>query len=306
MSIIGQSDRMIQPGQTEEVVINVPTGNRRGQVTKSVFVETNDRANAKVTLECVAKVLTALKCEPENVLFGQVKRSYPAQKNTVKISRGDAGPIKPEVLSTGNPQIKAEIREIEPGEKYELDVTIEPPWPNGMLRGNMQLKTGIPEGANESLLVTANIAPRLQVSPQRFVLRGAAASDLRLVARLNWDDDNPGHVVESSVNAEELKVSIEEQNGQEIVVLNVPTGYTPPRGRAVQVTLKTDDPAVPVVTIPVFAMGGQATPGAPTATPTAAPVTPGSLRPTARDASLVPARPPTTAPAGSGTTAIPQ
>jgi hypothetical protein len=255
----GQSDRWIQPGKTEQYVVTISVGQRQGKITKNVIATTNDRANPSLTLECVANVLSAMKFEPENVNFGSVKRDGGVQKTVVKITRGDAGPLKPKVLTTGNPQIEAELSEIEPGEKYELTVNAAPPWPEGMLRGAIQIETGVEQEPMKTVSVSATIPPRLQTVPQRFTLRADTPSDLKLVARLNWDDEKPGKVLEASVNDPQLTARLEEQNSQQVVVLEVPAGYkAPPRaGAGTQVTLKTDDPAAPTLQIPVFVMGSQ-------------------------------------------------
>jgi hypothetical protein len=124
-------------------------------------------------------------------MFGPIKRSDVRVEKTVKITRGSAGPIHPKLGATGNPQITAELTEIEPGESYELHLVAQPPWPqNGALRANVPIETGIDKSPTENLLVSGNVLPRAQVSPRQFTLRPGSETDLRLVARLNWDDDN--------------------------------------------------------------------------------------------------------------------
>jgi hypothetical protein len=273
---------MIDPGKSEDVKITIATGPRRGKLSRMIGVTTNDRANATLNLECEAEIRSALKCDPETVAFAPIKRGDTRVEKTVKITRGSAGPIHPKVGATGNPQITAELRELEPGESYELHVVAQPPWPsNGFLRANVPIETGIEKSPTENLMVSGNVLPRAQISPRQFTLRSDPESDLRLVARLNWDDDHPGKITEATVNDASLKVAVEEQGDQQVVVLNVPAGYSATRGRGTQVTVKTDDPVVPSVQIPVFVMattsGPSAVPGA-----DAQRVNSAVLRPTAR------------------------
>ena len=260
MKVSGQSDRWIQPGKTEQYVVTVAVGQHGGKVIKSVTATTNDRENPTVKLDCEANVLTAMKSEPENINLGTVRRDAGAQKTVVKITRGDGGPMKPKVLTTGSPQIEAELNEIEPGEKYELVVTATPPWPNGMLRGSVQLETGVEQEPTRSIPVFATIPPRLQTTPQRFTLRPENPSDLKLVARLSWDDDKPGKALEASVNDAQLTARIEDQNNQQVVVLDVPAGYKGRPGLTTQVLVKTDDAAAPTLQIPIYLMGNQPRP----------------------------------------------
>ena len=277
---------MIDPGKTEDIKITVGTGPKRGKINRMIAVTTNDRDNATLNLECEAEVLSALKCDPELVAFAPIKRGDTRVEKTVKITRGSAGPIHPKLGATGNPQITAELREIEPGESYELHVVAQPPWPsNGSVRANVPIETGIEKSPTENLIVSGNVLPRAQISPRQFTLRPGSETDLRLVARLNWDDDNPGKITEATVNDDALQVAVEEQNNQQVVVLNVPAGYAATRGRGTQVTVKTDDPAVPSMQIPVFTMATTTAPAAPTAPTTLSRevqrVNPAVLRPTA-------------------------
>lgn len=279
----GQSDRWIQPGKTEQYVVTVAVGQRHGKITKNVTATTNDRANPSVPLTCEANVLTALKTEPENINFGSVKRDADVQKTVVKIARGDGGPLKPKILTTGNPQIQAELNEIEAGEKYEVTVTAAPPWPDATLRGALQIETGVEQEPVKNIPIYATLLPRLQTVPQRFTLRANTPSELKLVARLNWDDDKPGKVLEATVNDPQLTARLEDQNNQQVVVLDVPAGYKPTSSAGTQVTLKTDDPAVPTLKIPVFVMGRQPQPAAPgIAPPARAAAQPGAVAQPAR------------------------
>ncbi len=269
MRVSGQSDRLIPPGKSEEVVINLATGPVRGKLSKVINVVTNDRANATVRLECEAEIRSALNCEPNLLNLGSIKRNSPKIEKTVRITQGKAGPIKPRVMTTTNPLVKAELREIEPGAIYDLDVVAEPPWPNGTLRASVQLETGVTEVPMESVMVAATLTPRVQANPARFYIRpDQQQKELRLAARLAWDDP-PGKATAVTVNDPDLTVRLEEQGNQQTIVVTGAAGYTVPRGKNVQVTVRTDDAAVPMLQIPVSAMPAPA--GAPAAAPTAGP-----------------------------------
>jgi hypothetical protein len=248
---------MIQPQQTEKFEITMNAGIRRGPFNKKINVTTNDREQQSLQIECVANVKAAFALDPpsDTINFGSVRRSYPAQSQTLTITRGDGGPIHPELVSTGNPQIRAEVKEIEPGEKYELEVGISPPWPNGMLRTIMNFTTGVEQAPSQTLSVFANVTPRLQSNPARFTVRPAENEENELVAHLLWDGD-PGQVLEATVSDAKLAVELRKEGEQQVVALRIPEGYgTAARGNACNVVLKTDDPDVPSLQIPVAVIG---------------------------------------------------
>jgi hypothetical protein len=252
MHVSGQSDRLIPPGKSEEVVINLATGPVRGKLKKVINVVTNDRATPSLRLECEAEIRSALTCEPNMLALGSLKRDAPKIERTVRITRGSAGPIKPRVMHTTNPLVKAELREIEAGSTYDLDVVAEPPWPNGTLRAAVQIETGVSEVPTETVMVTAMVTPRIQAVPGRFYVRSNADQTLRLTARLRWDE-SPGKATGVSVNDAALTARLEQIGADQVVVLTAERGYRVPGGRLVQVTVKTDDPAVPILQIPVSA-----------------------------------------------------
>jgi hypothetical protein len=268
MRVSGQSDRLIQPGKSEEVVINLATGPVRGKLSKVITVVTNDRAAPSLRLDCQAEIRSALTCEPNILNLGSIKRDSAKIEKTVRITRGAAGPITPRVMTTTNPLVKAELREIEAGSTYDLDVVAEPPWPNGTLRAAVRLETGVTEVPVETVMVTATLKPRVQASPPRFYIRPDPQKALRLAAYLNWDD-KPGKATGATVNDTGLTVRLEEQGDKQVIALTAPPGYTVPPGKNVQVIVKTDDPAIPILQIPVTAL--PAAVGAPAAPPAAGP-----------------------------------
>lgn len=243
-------------------------GNRAGRMSRIVKVETNDRATPVAQLEGVAEVKSAVRLNPSTVNFGQFSRRAEAQTKTIELSRGDAGPIKPSVVSTGNPQFEAEIKEIEAGEKYELIVTAKPPWPNDMLRGTLVIDTGVTRSPKEQVTLFARITPRLTATPSRLRVPFDPPQDVEVPALLRWSDGPPGNVLEAAVNDPGLRVEVDTQEDKQRIVLHVPAGFKSMQTKRYMVTVKTDDPIVGTLEVPIFASR------APAPTPTVHPVRP--------------------------------
>lgn len=251
-------NRTIQPGATDKVEVVLTTA-RRTKIDKQIRVTTNDRQTPSATLHCVANVRSALKMTPNTINLGIVRRDTESVTKTVAIERGDGGPISPEVRSVSLKNITTEMREIEPGEKYELDVTVSPPWPNKWLRGTIALNTGVKESGNQVLMLRGQIPPRLTASPSQFTLPNTVEEEMDRRAKLVWSDNNPGRITAASVNDAALSVEVEEQNGEQWVVLHVPAGYKAPPGSRKKVSLRTDDREVPKMDITVYTTRAQRT-----------------------------------------------
>ena len=244
----------------EQVEVDYAVGAQPGpRTTPSVKVLTNDRVMPSFALDATITVMIAAKVEPASANFVQIPRKAPAQTKTLTLTRGDASPLNPKLLPSVNPAIKAELREIEAGERYELDVTVSPPWPNSMLRGSVTVQTGIAEAPQEVIPVSVTAAPRLTAQPQMLRIPPQVDADLDLTAKLIWSENNPGKVVETIVNDASIQAQAEDRDGQSVVVLHVPAGYQPSRSAGLFVTVKTDDPEAPTLQIPIAA-GRQASP----------------------------------------------
>jgi hypothetical protein len=242
---------------------------RKGQFTKTVRVTTNDANNANPSLICEGSVKVPFEMEPATISFAEIQRNGEGQHKTVKITRGEGGPLAPELAPVENKNVRAELREIEPGEAYELDVELVPPWPNQAIQTYLQLKTGIEQVPEERIRVYARVAPRLRSIPTRFTIPRDIKSDLDLKARLVWSGENPGKVLEVRSSDPKLTASLNEENGEPVVVLHVPQDYAiSPQSRDF-VTVTTDDDEAPLLRIQTYvaraAPPGQA--GQPTATP---------------------------------------
>ena len=255
------------------------TKNRRGPFSRKISVETNDRDNPKVILNCKGSTLSPFNTSVPVINFGTVQRDQGPQTQTVKITSGDAGELDLELLPSDNPQITTALRVIEPGKSYELDVTINPPWPTRSLHGRISFKTGLEEMPTDSLTAMANFPMRLQAVPPRFRVPPSLSAETELKAKLVWSGKEPGKVTSVTVNEPTLKVRLEEQNGDTFIVVTVPADYS--RRATAFVTVATDDEEartlrLPIMLTPVRApTSTRVVPSTTTARPTTKPPEPG-------------------------------
>ena len=166
------------------------------------------------------------------------------------LRRGDAGPIAPELGSIKSQNVSAALREIKAGEHYELDVTLSPPWPNKRITTSLNVKTGVVQVAEETILVTADVVPRVRAVPDRFNIPRLPTKPSESSVSVVWDRNAPQKIVKAEASDERLSVRIEDEGEGQKVVLAVPAGYDSPR-RPPHVTLTTDDQEVKVLQVPI-------------------------------------------------------
>ncbi|MCH8149229.1 MAG: hypothetical protein IH987_14810, partial [Planctomycetes bacterium] len=169
---------------------------------------TNDPNRPYATLTCSARVNRPLDNPRPTLNFGQIRRNTPAVTKKILLSRGDGGPIAPELLHIPHPGIKAEIRTIREGSQYELTATISPPWPNGRVNTSFQIKTGVKQAPTERIRVVAAVEARVTTNPQRFVMQLYGAPVERS-ARVHWSKGGDRRIVKAKATDPRLSVRIE-------------------------------------------------------------------------------------------------
>ena len=197
---------------------------------------------------------------PKVISFGRISRKDNPPPKTATITRGDGGPLKLKLKTLKTPGFKVELREIEAGEKYELEVQIVPPFDSKRTRVNLEFDTGIPESPTVTLRAYASIPARVSAIPKRFMVPGNRKDVWKASTKLVWDDVVSYKILEASVNDPKLTVRVVEKSGTQRVELEVPKDYDP-GATARAVTIKTDDAQMPTIRVPILSAsrGGRMT-----------------------------------------------
>ncbi len=213
-------------------------------------MQTNDPNHPNETLTCEGRVLVPVMLDPKRVNFGRITRGAQIHHKTVTLVRGDGGPISPEVLPFRQAGLDAQICEIEPGELYELELTLEPPYPNKSIRQMLRLKTGLAKAPEMTLYVTGSITPRVTSVPSSFTFPSNREGAVEEVVHLRWAGGQAAKILEVSSNIPGATVRVDESGRMPQIVMTVPAG-SKVAGHSRKVTIKTDDPEVSTFSIPV-------------------------------------------------------
>ena len=210
------------------------------------------------TLTCTGKVLTPIKSTPQRLNLGNISPGAEDDiRKTIVLERGDGGDIHPVLLPSrrGRPlHVKTELREVEAGARYELDVTLAPPWPAGRFTDVLRIQTGIKESPELNYYVYGTVPPRLTTSPKYILVPPERTEEVTRTARIQWSNNKPAKILEVSTSVPGAKVEIEEDIHGQSVKLTVPAGSQPSAAQH-NITIKTDDPNSPVIKLPVAFRG---------------------------------------------------
>lgn len=131
----------------------------RSQFIQRLRVETNDPDHRQETLMCNGRFLEAMHIEPAEANFARIRPTQATLTRTLTIRRGDAGPITPQLQPIRDPGLHAQLCEIEPGEHYELEVSLSPPWKQGRIRQLLRFETGVEEEPVMDIWVKGHVTP---------------------------------------------------------------------------------------------------------------------------------------------------
>jgi len=189
---------------------------------------------------------------PTQASFGQITTADAGQSRKIDIRRGEAPKLDLKLPEQETPGFKAELHTIEPGEHYELEVTLTPPFPESRIYHNLTLETGFEEAPSASIRVFGSYPPHLAANPRYIRIPATRNADWEQTVRLEWDDKAPHKILEATVADPNLKVRVADDKGSEVVILTVPNDYSF-ESLSSSVTIKTDDTQSPSLSVPVLA-----------------------------------------------------
>jgi len=253
----GPYPKELAPGETGEFSFSMNSSKLHGNFQKNVSVESNDPVTPKIRLRLKGEVKRYVEISPASANFGRITDQQPRTReltitnNTDKALKLDMKPGRVE-------NYKYELIEKEPGKRYALRVTANPPFKEGRLNDSVVLQTNVDQQKTISIRAVATVPPRLEVQPTSVIVNkprsavGSGGRPISRVLRFTNYGDKPVKLLEAKSDDPGVKLSIRERKAGEAytVELQMPAGYVPPpEGRTI--TLKTDDKEKPEIKVPI-------------------------------------------------------
>ena len=119
---VAKFDEAILPGQEGKVTLHVNTKNRKGKVTQSATIISDDPNNPQIKIYLSGTIKQIISIEPS---FRLRFKGYAGDKisKTVTITSHEEQPLKiTEITSDVSDQIQYELKTLQEGKKYSLDI----------------------------------------------------------------------------------------------------------------------------------------------------------------------------------------
>jgi hypothetical protein len=249
-----QWERQIAPGAVWKLPVKFVAANRRGQSSKTITVDTDDPGWPVITLSLEGEVSPRIEVSPTpGVNFGTLRQDSNARKTLTIVNNG------PEPVSLTNPTVdtaflKVDLRSIEPGRRYELDVETVPPLKVENLRGKIILVSSLREMPEVAINASARVQPRIFLMPKVVMVPQAQEKAQRRRLVVKASEDTTFHIKEAKASDPKITVSVDPvREGKEYQVwLSIPTDFALP-ATGETITISLDDPGIPVLTARVQA-----------------------------------------------------
>ncbi|MCB9849967.1 MAG: DUF1573 domain-containing protein [Phycisphaerales bacterium] len=253
-TVAGEYPETIDPGKTGSFPFQLNAKHINGKFTKSVTVTTNDTKNSQIYLSLSGEVRKFIDIEPSLVQFGRVKVDSVITNKVMLTNNTD----KPLEISLGDKQnvkcFGAEIKELEPGKKFELTVTAHPPFETGINRVTIPIKTNIPEQDTLEVACAATLPERIELRPDKLQISSPVRAETVRRFSLTNNGEEPLHI--TSVESSDPRLLVESkalEDGRKYQLsVTVPVNYAnPPAGASI--VIKTDDAKDAELSLPVIA-----------------------------------------------------
>jgi hypothetical protein len=250
----------LPPGESTTFTITYDTS-RLGEAHKVVTLATNDAAQPALQIPVNGNVKPLFETSPATLLnFEWLDVEDETSKALTLRNKYD----KPLTLHLREGQefgtFKIDLKEIKPGEEYELTATTKPPLKLGYNGTMVHLETGLPDLPPLTVQVTGNAQPRVFLSPFVLAVTPDDPQPNQQIVRVQYKKNHPVSVV--GVKADlpgitsevlpDVEMPAGAQSGfHQIRVSLPPTADFPEQGAKIIVTTSDPDPAYQTLELPI-------------------------------------------------------
>jgi hypothetical protein len=208
-----------------------------------------------LTISIKGELWQPVQVSPASAAFARVpqqSKDDAAMVRKLTIVNNVDGPAKLTGIKVPSDSFKAEVKELEPGKKFELTVSLVPPLKPGPVYGNIEVATGITEMPILKIPVNAFIVADVDVTPNQLALPQArvAALQRQLYVRNNVQTAVKLSDLQCTNSALTLDLRETQPGVAFLITVNIPTEYKPSPGGDT-ITFKTDRASLPLVTVPI-------------------------------------------------------
>jgi hypothetical protein len=245
--------KSIPPGQTGDIPIQFNSSRYSGSVTKTITVTSNAKNEPRATLVLRGTVWKPIEVQPQTAILNVPADSTNSVSTSVRIIANSDIPVTMSDPTSSSKAFTAELKEMRPGKEYQLLVTALPPFATGNIPATISVKTSLTSTPVLTVTAIASVQQPIQVSPAQLTLNPAMTkwTTNRVFIHGNGNNALTLEDPQSSDSRLQLQIAALPMKGMYNLLVAVPPGYDIPAGSRVTLSVKSNQPRYPLVTIPV-------------------------------------------------------
>lgn len=251
----GTWDKQVEPGKTGSIPLQFNSANFSGTVVKSATVTCNDPAQTNITLQIKGTVWKPIDVSPTMAVFNVSSETQTNESRVVRIVNNLEEPLELSDLVSTNPTFKAELKTVKPGKEFELLITASPPFTGPSIVAPVTMKTSSPKMSNINVTAYVVVQQPVTVIPNQIILQaGPLTNAIHHMVTVRSTAASPLVLSDAAINIPGAAVKIQEIQPGKQFNLNVdfPVGFQSQPGQKVEVTVKSNHPKFPLITVPIF------------------------------------------------------
>lgn len=249
----------IAPGAIGIIPIQIATDNMHGALHKTVTVTSNDRTRSNVVLNISGVAWQPIEISPPQVSFAVMPDATNRTTQVVRIYNRTETPLSIWDPSCTTNAFGLELKTNVPGQEFELTVTAPAPslvragLSSSMVQGEISLKTSVSNRNPLTIPAFETVFPEITLFPTVLQIPAgplAQPATSHLTIRDNIADLR---ISEPTVNVPGASVTVTmvQTNRQYYLTVVFPQGSEVGTNQHPALTVKTDNPRFPSITIPV-------------------------------------------------------
>lgn len=181
----------LDPGEETEFSISYRTS-LLGKTHKTVTLQTNDPDRSVIKIPVKGEVKPLFKGVPKNRITFEGLSTTSEDQISIRLENEFDRPVPLKIRTEKEyAPFEVELRELEPGQAYELKVATKPPLRNGRNYVNVDLETDVEQVPYVTIPVMANVLARVTVQPDVLWVYPTSKQSIERHVRIVYRTDTP-------------------------------------------------------------------------------------------------------------------
>lgn len=195
----------LEPGEATNFKISYNTSHA-GPAQKTVTISSNDPDRPSVVIKVTGTVKTLVAATPSDRIFFNDLEPNSVQSQTIRLEPKYDSPLNLKLRENQKfGPFTIDFKEVEAGKVYELTATTKPPVPTPTGNVTVFLETGLEKLPTIPIYVSANVPPRVAVTPPQLVVAQTATQPAQQILQVQYRGATPVEITEIKASADSVK-----------------------------------------------------------------------------------------------------